>query len=409
MIVEQGQEAETGVMNVIMLVDRFGFPYGNAATARVGLIARALVEQGVSVSVLLARPSDYPNQVINRQIAGKHKGVDFEYTSGKTVRDSSFLVRRYRTFRGWLLAIRRILTARARSCLYLYSDNPVLCIPAILAARIRGMPVVIELCEWRPSRRSCPASVKWYYKNLRFALADGVLAISAHLRDRVKLIRNTSSRPKIIEVPILTDLAEAHRSSHRCSNGERYVLWCGQLDGYIDSVLWLIKVFSHVSSRHECKFLAVGRCTPELEAHIRSFADSLGINGDRIVLTGYVPREQLFELYQNAQALLAPLEDDERSKARFPTKIGEYLASGRPVITNSVGEINRFLRDGETAFIAAPQNEEAFAGKIEQVLSDPELSRKIGLAGRQVAVRYFDYSKHGKRISEFLNTFFLPR
>ena len=123
-------------------------------------------------------------------------------------------------------------------------------------------------------------------------------------------------------------------------------------------------------------------------------------------MTGYVNREELLALYSNAQALLAPLEDDERSKARFPTKIGEYLVSGRPVITNSVGEVSRFLKDGETAFIAPPCDVEVFAQKIELALFDSKLSRRIGLAGRQVAEQNFHYSKQGERIVKFLNKFF---
>jgi len=402
----QAGKGQVDVANVITLVDRFGFPNGNASSTRVGLLGRALVEQGVSVKVLLAKWSDYPDQVVNKTAVGRYKGVDFEYTYGKTVRDPSFFVRRYNSFRGWLLALWRVLTASKNTCLYLYSDTPILCIPATLAAKLRRIPVVIELCEWRPSLPSCSASDKWYYKRLRFTLADGVLAISALLAERVGAIVGNSHRPKIIHIPILTDTKEGCTFLNCPRHNDKYILWCGQINGYIDSVFWLMKAFSYVSRRSGCKLLIVGRYTPKLKADIYSFADGLGIDNERIVLTGYVSREELLALYHNAQALLAPLEDDERSTARFPTKIGEYLASGRPVITNSVGEVDRFLKDSETAFIAPPGNIEAFARKIELALSDSELSRNVGLAGRRVAEQNFHYSEYGERIVRFLNKFF---
>ena len=73
------------------------------------------------------------------------------------------------------------------------------------------------------------------------------------------------------------------------------------------------------------------------------------------------------------------------------------------MITNSVGEVCRFLKDGETAFIAPPSDAEVFAQKIEIALLESELSRKIGLAGKQVAEQNFHYSKQGERIVQFLN------
>lgn len=405
-VVEQADKRKFSEANFFILVDRFGFPNGNASSIRVGLLGRALVEQGVSVKVLITKWSDYPDQVVNKAVTGTHKCVDFEYTYGETVRDASFLLRGYRTFRGWLLAIWRILTAPSCSYLYLYSVTPILCIPATIVAKLRRIPVIIELCEWMPSLPSCSASVKWYYKRLRFTLADGVFAISTFLAERVRAITGDLHRPEIIQIPILADTKERYTLLNNPFYKGKYILWCGQIDGYIDSVFWLIKAFSLVSRKSDCKLLIAGRYTPKSKADIYSFANGLGINKERIVLTGYVTREELLALYSNAQALLAPLEDDERSKARFPTKIGEYLASGRPVITSSVGEVGRFLKDGETAFIAPPCDAEVFAQKIELALFDSKLSRRIGLAGRKVAEQNFHYSKQGERIVKFLNKLF---
>jgi len=406
MRVDQEGKEQKRVMNLIVLVDRSGFPNGNASANRLALLGQALVEQGVFVKIVITKWSDYQDNIINIKTGGNYKGIDFEYTYGNTVRDSSFIVRRLRAFRGWLLAAWRILTAPERTVLYLYSDSPGLCIPATIIAKLRKIPVVIELCEWRPSVPSCRKSVKWYYKNLRFTLANGVFVISSLLEQRVKSIVKDSSKPKILTIPILTDINETCNSLNRNSNGRKYVLWCGQLDGYINSILWLIQVFSCISQNDDCYFYIVGRYRPELQDTISSFIKNLGINEERIVLTGYVTRQHLLELYRNAQALLAPLEDDERSNARFPTKIGEYLASGKPVITNSVSDINHFLKDGETAFISPPGDVDAFARNIKLVLSDNELSVKVGKAGKQIAQKHFYYSKHGKRIAEFLNELF---
>lgn len=392
-------------MNIIVLVDRFGFPNGNASSIRVGLLGRALIEQGVSVKVLITKWSDYPDQVVNKRVIGRYEGVDFEYTYGKTVRDSSFFVRRYYTFRGWLLAMLRILIAPKSSCLYLYSDTPILCIPATFIAKFKRIPVVVELCEWRPATPVCSRLVRWYYKKLRFTLADGIVAISSYLQQRAESIVGDNAKKKIFNLPILADLNDYAYNVFGAANDEKYILWCGQIDAYLQSLLCLIRSFAHIAVKFpDCSFKIIGHYTETLKRDIFNLVELLGINRGQIILTGYVSRKELIELQSNATALLAPLEDDERSKARFPTKLGEYLASGRPVVTNSVGEINRFLKDGETAFIALPGDEEAFARKVEQAISNPELANRVGLTGRQVAEQSFHYSKHGRRFVAFLKT-----
>jgi len=76
-----------------------------------------------------------------------------------------------------------------------------------------------------------------------------------------------------------------------------------------------------------------------------------------------------------ANALLNSLFNDIRSRARFPTKIGEYLASGRPVINNSVGEITRFLEDGVNAAYLCPGDSKLYGDKILEALDNPERAK----------------------------------
>jgi len=115
-----------------------------------------------------------------------------------------------------------------------------------------------------------------------------------------------------------------------------------------------------------------------------------------------VEREELLRLYGGAVALLIPLFDDLRSRARFPTKIGEYLASSRPVVTTAVGEVERFLTDRETACISPPGDPEAFGDSLIALLDDTRLATSIGAAGRRLAVERFDYSKQGPPLRTFL-------
>ena len=65
----------------------------------------------------------------------------------------------------------------------------------------------------------------------------------------------------------------------------------------------------------------------------------------RVVLMGYISDPELKHLQRNARCLLAPLENDDQSRARMPTKIAEYLMTGVPVVTSAIGEISSYLFD----------------------------------------------------------------
>ena len=45
-----------------------------------------------------------------------------------------------------------------------------------------------------------------------------------------------------------------------------------------------------------------------------------------------------------------PLGQDDRSLTRLPNKMGEYLASGRPVISCEIGDLTNFLIDNVNAY-----------------------------------------------------------
>ena len=103
-----------------------------------------------------------------------------------------------------------------------------------------------------------------------------------------------------------------------------------------------------------------------------------------------------------AAGLLIPIRPTIQDAARFPHKLGEYLASGTPLVTTAHGEIPNYLEDGKHAYIAKSYDPAMYARKIEALLADPDLAKQIGCAGRQLAKEAFDYVSHGYKIKTFI-------
>ena len=49
---------------------------------------------------------------------------------------------------------------------------------------------------------------------------------------------------------------------------------------------------------------------------------------------------------------------NKQAEGGFPTKLGEYLATGNTVVVTNVGEIGEFLHDKVNAFVSDPDSPE---------------------------------------------------
>jgi glycosyltransferase involved in cell wall biosynthesis len=94
-----------------------------------------------------------------------------------------------------------------------------------------------------------------------------------------------------------------------------------------------------------------------------------------------------------------------QAQGGFPTKLGEYLATGNPVVVTKVGDIPLYLTDNETAFLAEPNDVDSFAKKIEFVLSNPDIAMKVGEAGKRLTQEVFNYKYQANNIVEFISSF----
>ena len=372
-----------------------------AATNRVRLLARAMVTAGAEAHVMCLQASDRPPVVENRQTRGEWNGVTFEYTCGTTVRHSSFLMRRVIEQRGWLMGcvrLRQLRRANRLDGVYLwFTCQRAQLRRAVFVALLRrlGVPVVMELNERPWSLRSDQTLVERLVSPLTGV--QGVVSISGYLSSwaREEAVRR-GSRLQIVEVPVLVDMDES-AAAPLASDGEPVIVFAGAPE-YDETIDFIVRAMEHVWLRFPtCRLVITGARPgdPAAEALSQRLAEHYADASGRVELVGYLKRAELLKLYQEAQALLIPLFDDVRSKARFPTKTAEYMASGRPVVTTQVGEMARLLRDGREAFIASAGDAEDYGVKICSALADTEAASRIGLAGREYARSHFDYRLHG--------------
>jgi glycosyltransferase involved in cell wall biosynthesis len=73
----------------------------------------------------------------------------------------------------------------------------------------------------------------------------------------------------------------------------------------------------------------------------------------------------------------------------YPNVVMEAMASGRAVVATDAGDVPAMVQDGTTGFVVRRGDDEALCAGIERLMTDPDLCRRMGEAGRAQAERQF--------------------
>jgi glycosyltransferase involved in cell wall biosynthesis/2-polyprenyl-3-methyl-5-hydroxy-6-metoxy-1,4-benzoquinol methylase len=119
-----------------------------------------------------------------------------------------------------------------------------------------------------------------------------------------------------------------------------------------------------------------------------------------VIDRGFVARDELPRLLAAADLLVQPGGSNEFNDYRFPSKLPEFLASGRPVVLPR-SNVGLLLKDGQDALVLEQGDSADIANALLRLAADPELRARIGRRGREFALRNLDWTKNVAAIPTF--------
>lgn len=115
---------------------------------------------------------------------------------------------------------------------------------------------------------------------------------------------------------------------------------------------------------------------------------------------GHVPRQKLPQVVGLADVLVQPGKADEFNEYRFPSKIPEYLASGRPVLLPPAN-IGKYLENDKECILLQTGNALEITRKLEDLLPNKNLQREIGLRGKEFAHKNLRWEINADKLRTF--------
>lgn len=214
-----------------------------------------------------------------------------------------------------------------------------------------------------------------------YALADHVVATNESYREtaiargkvparRVTVVRTGPNPDRLRKGPPVDSWR--HGKRYLCA----YLGVMGPQDG-VDLALRAAAAIVR-SGRDDVHFVFVGGGDSYDE--LVSLADELGI-AERVTFTGRVPDETVFEVLSTADVGLSPDPLNPLNDVSTMNKTMEYMAFKLPVVAFDLKETR--VSAGQAAVYAPPNDTDAFAEAILDLLDDPERRAEMGRQGRE--------------------------
>lgn len=239
-----------------------------------------------------------------------------------------------------------------------------------------------------------------FYVNTTYRLFDGMIIMTKPLM--AYFSRKVRKSCALFEMPMTVDVSRFDIERANSEYGD-YIAYCGNMAGNKDGVMNLIDAFDIASKKiKDINLLLIGGATNEKDWHkIQAFAASR--NNKRIIFYGKADRDDIPKLLKNAKALALARPQSLQATGGFPTKLGEYLATGNPVIVTKVGDIPYYLNESN-AFTAVPDDNQAFANAIVSVFSNYDAAIVRAKKGQELAYTIFNAKVQAGKLHDFLDT-----
>lgn len=245
--------------------------------------------------------------------------------------------------------------------------------PAIWIANFRKIPVVVNY-HGGEADDFLARALRWVKPGL--ARTDELVVPSGFLKEVFgRFGFSATVVPNVINLSLFFP-----RQPSPENTSEPHILVARNLEPIYDNMNAL-RAFRIVKDQLPSARLTIAGSGPE-RAALESLTRVLNID-TAVHFTGRVDNEKMPELYRSADVMVnASLADN------MPISILEALASGVPIVSTNVGGVPFLVEDGQTALLVPPGDPQAMAHALIQVLTTPDLARRLSEAGLESVQQY---------------------
>jgi len=293
--------------------------------------------------------------------------------------------------------IRRMIWLRGRNydIVHGFEARPTVIYPARMVARNNKAPLILDWADWfgrggsveersNPLLKNLLRPIETYYEENFRPGADGNTVINSTLFQRAQ-----SLGVNLSQLLLLPNGADTQRIQPSSKNAARIRLGLpldARIIGYIGTIFLrdaqlMSEAFDHLQTiSQETRLIIMGNCPIDLGQMVKQ--------PELVQQTGFLKDDKLVELMACCDLFWLPLTDSPANNGRFPLKLTDYLAAGRPVVATSVGDVAKIMEGGTVGVLTPPSAQGLVEGTVS-LLNDEGKLQSMGLAARELAEKHY--------------------
>ena len=353
----------------ILIISQFYYPDVTACAFRIKETAEWLSSQGLEVHVIAGEPHKglAGNATIDDGNINVTRVPLFKYEGGGKWN----YIRHYLSF--MLGAIKASFSHRGSFDIIWASSPPLFTgIAGYLVSRIKKAVFCLDIRDIWPESAVVAGQISdkgFLFKSAKvvekalYRLADKTTCVAKPMADYIKTI-SKRKRPTVIYNAIPEKLLGNEPDYTKTKPDTIEILYIGNM-GYCQNLGLVVKAAEILKQQNKksIKFKLTGNGIEKefLENEIKK------LKLDNIEITDVVAKEKAIELIKNADALMLHLKDDGTMNKTIPSKVFDYMASGKPVLYGLKGEAAEILEASGGNLYYNPASHEQLASQAIQL------------------------------------------
>lgn len=241
-----------------------------------------------------------------------------------------------------------------------------------------------------------------------FNAADLIVGNAQALKD--ELVKRGIQPEKIVVIPNGVDPVKFNpsingkdvRNKYGLAENDIVVSFVGTFGPWHGADVLAHSIKKVVSKRPNVKFMFVGNGGGM--AKVQKIVESDGVS-NFVIYTGAIPQNIAPYYLAASDILVSPQIPNPDGSPFFgsPTKLFEYMASGKAIVASNLDQMGQILSDNETALLTTPGNSDEIADCVLRLANDAQLCQALGKNAREEVVKKYTWDIHVKKILDALS------
>lgn len=373
------------------------FPIGNVATMRYSSYMQALAGVVSLAKVYIFSPSRTAKP--NKSISGVHNGVHYEYTSGKIyLENRNFFSMAYFLIVG-LLRCWRSINNDGINALILYGENPWLVNAFFkILCSVKRIGFYADRSEYPDVAVRKSVIRQWWYR-YKIKWFDGMILMTDELK--CFYTKWMKKEAKAFLLPMTIDCTRFDKVKSSKDLKDKFiavVFGTHNRDGLLES-LKAYKRYRQLGGTYSLHLIGNYMGMPNKE-DLDVLTQDPAVS-DYIQICGLIQNDQIPQKLTEASCLMTT--PNSYPSGGFPTKVGEYMLSGVPVVATSAGVLLKYIEPEKEMLFSDPGDIQAIAENLLRIEKDPLLGASIAEQARNKVVNVFNADVYLNKLCDFLS------